>query len=115
MPILPPASKPNDFVIIEYAPPDPILIFDVIDERDKAVQTVIDLANNIIATAPRNPALPTTQPSRRNIITPSMVRTSGVKTPPNTPNFFILKFLVLPCDLNFCAKPDIPLKILFIQ
>ena len=35
---------------------------------------------------PIKPALPTTQPKRRYIITPKIVKIEGVKTPPNVPN-----------------------------
>lgn len=90
MPILPPASSPSDFVIIEKAPPEPILIFVVIDDMERAVQIVIDFARTIIRTAPRKPALPTTHPSLKYIITPRMVNTSGTNTPPNTSNFLLV-------------------------
>ena len=56
------------------------------DDIDKPVEMVMLFANNIIATAPKNPALPTTQPRRKYIITPKIVTTSGVNTPPNVPN-----------------------------
>jgi hypothetical protein len=35
---------------------------------------------------PIRPALPTTQPKRRYIITPKIVNIEGVKTPPNVSN-----------------------------
>ena len=85
--MLPPASKPNDFEIIEYAPPAPIFIFVVIEDIDNPVHIVTELAIKIIATAPRNPAFPTTQPKRKYIIMPSIVKTSGVNTPAKVPNF----------------------------
>ena len=34
--------------------------------------------------------LPTTAPKRMYMITPSMVSTEGVKTPPKVPNFFCM-------------------------
>ena len=84
--MLPPASSPSDFEIIEYAPPAPILMFVVIDDIESPVQSVILFARTIIAIAPSRPALPTTQPKRKYIITPSIVSTSGVNTPPKVPN-----------------------------
>jgi hypothetical protein len=45
-----------------------------------------------MTSAPKNPALPTTQPSRKYMITPRMVKTSGVNTPPNAPNFLMNAF-----------------------
>ena len=86
--MLPPASRPRDLDIIEYAPPAPILILVVMEDIDKAVQNEMLLAIRMIAMAPSIPALPTTQPSLKYIIIPRMVRTFGVKTPPKTPNFF---------------------------
>ena len=88
--MLPPVSNPKDFEIIEYAPPAPILIFVVIDAIERPVHIVIDFANKIMITAPIKPALPTTHPKRRYIITPRMVKTSGVKTPANVPNLPLL-------------------------
>ena len=53
---------------------------------DDYILTTRDLAKTIITIAPNNPALPTTHPRRRYIITPRMVSTSGVKTPAKVPN-----------------------------
>lgn len=39
-----------------------------------------------IARVPIKPALPTTQPKRKYMITPKIVNIEGVKTPPNVPN-----------------------------
>jgi hypothetical protein len=57
---------------------------------DRAVHKVIKNEIIIISQAPKRPALPTTHPRRKYIITPNMVRKVGVKTPPKVPNFLIL-------------------------
>jgi hypothetical protein len=49
--------------------------------RDREVRKVIEVARVTIIRLPSNPTFPTTQPNRRYIITPSMVRMEGVKTP----------------------------------
>ena len=51
-----------------------------------AVTKAILLQIATIATAPQSPALATTQPKRRYIITPRIVSTLGVNTPKNAPN-----------------------------
>ena len=81
--------------MIAYAPPAPILIFVVIDYMESAVDSVIVNERIIIIHAPISPAFPTTHPSLKYIITPSIVSKVGVKTPPKVPNFFI------------CCKSDI--------
>jgi hypothetical protein len=65
------------------------------DDIERPVHSVTDLASTIINTAPRKPAFPTTHPRRKYMITPRIVSTSGVKTPPNVPKlvFFGLSFL----------------------
>jgi hypothetical protein len=73
--------------MMAYAPPAPILIFVVIDDILNAVHVVIRKATIIISHAPSKPAFPTTQPSLRYMITPSIVRRVGVKTPPKVLNF----------------------------
>jgi hypothetical protein len=77
------------------------------DDIDKAVQRVIRKAIMMISQAPSNPAFPTTHPSLRYMITPSMVRSVGVNTPPNVPNFFIPIFKSEPSSLysTFLAIP----------
>jgi hypothetical protein len=60
----------------------------VIADIDKAVHKVIRNDTIIISQVPSSPALPTTQPILKYIITPSIVRIEGVKTPENVPNFF---------------------------
>jgi hypothetical protein len=49
--------------------------------RDREVRKVIEVARLTIIRLPNNPTLPTTQPNRRYIITPRIVRIDGVKTP----------------------------------
>jgi len=61
----------------------------VIEDIDNPVAIVIVLARRIIKIAPSNPAFPTTQPRRRYIITPRIVSTSGVKTPPKVFSFLL--------------------------
>jgi len=65
----------------------------VMDDIDSPVQRVTALASRMIAIAPSRPALPTTQPRRRYMITPRIVSTVGVKTPPKVPN---LRFVRTP-------------------
>ena len=55
-------------------------------ESESEVSSVMLLAMTRMIKACRSPALPTTQPVRRNMITPRMVSTLGVKTPPKVPN-----------------------------
>jgi len=86
MPILPPASRPNDLEMIEYAPPAPILMLVVIEDIERPVQMVTVFAKRMMRTAPTNPVFPTTQVSLKYMITPRMVSTSGVNTPPKVPN-----------------------------
>jgi hypothetical protein len=49
--------------------------------REREVRKVIEVARLTIIRLPNNPTLPTTQPNRRYIITPRIVRIDGVKTP----------------------------------
>ena len=58
-----------------------------IADSDSAVSVVIAFAANTIPTATTHPDCPTTWPNRRNMMTPRIVRTHGVNTPPNVPNF----------------------------
>ena len=80
------------------APPDPIRIFVVMDESDKAVVKVIITASEMISIDPIIPELPTTHGCLMYIITPNMVKVVGVKTPANVPN--VLGVLVT------CNFPD---------
>lgn len=64
-------------------------MFVVMADIDKAVHNVIKNEMPIISQAPSRPALPTTQPRRKYIITPRIVSNVGVKTPPKVPNFLI--------------------------
>ena len=61
----------------------------VIEAMLSAVATVMLKANTMMPQAPSKPALPTTQPSRRYMMTPRMVSNVGVNTPPKVPNFFM--------------------------
>jgi hypothetical protein len=73
-------------VIIEYAPPEPILILLMMDAMERAVVVVIENATTMISQEPRSPTLPTTHPSLRYIITPMIVRSVGTYTPVSIPN-----------------------------
>lgn len=83
--MLPPTSRPRDWDMMEKAPPPPILMLVVMEERERAVKVVMTKERRIIKSDPRRPAFPTTQPRRRNMITPRMVRRVGVKTPAKVP------------------------------
>ncbi len=72
--------------MIENAPPAPMRMLVVIDDMERPVSAVMPTAIRMISQAPIRPALPTTQPSRRNMITPRMVSSVGVKTPAKVPN-----------------------------
>lgn len=54
-------------------------------EMERLVSSVIEVARVTMTRLPSQPTLATTQPKRRYIITPKMVRIEGVKTPPNVP------------------------------
>ena len=69
-------------------PPAPIFLSVATDETLKPVVTAITWAINIMAIVPKSPEFPTTQPNRMYMITPSMVKIDGVKTPAKVPNFF---------------------------
>lgn len=55
-------------------------------ESDSPVRKVIEVAIVTINSVPANPTLPSTQPKRRYMITPRIVRMLGVNTPLNVPN-----------------------------
>ena len=86
-PIAPPVSSPSDCEIIENAPPGPIRMLVTNVDIDSPVAPVMAKASTMMRAAPPRPALPTTQPSRRNRMTPRIVSSVGVNTPPNVPNF----------------------------
>ena len=75
-----PSANVGDGTPIIGTPPIRILV--VMEAMDKPVHKVTDFASKIIQMVPARPALPTTQPMRRYIITPRMVNTLGVNTPP---------------------------------
>jgi hypothetical protein len=52
---------------------------------ERAVRYVRDVERVTMRSVPANPTWPTTQPNRRYMITPRIVRIDGVKTPPNMP------------------------------
>jgi hypothetical protein len=56
-------------------------------ERLKEVRSVMRLAIKTIMRVFNKPTCPRTQPNLKYIITPSMVRIVGVKTPRNVPKF----------------------------
>ena len=90
IPRLPPISSPKDLETIAYAPPEPMRMFVLTEDIDKAVQVVMRNETIIINHAPKSPAFPTTHPSRKYIITPRIVNKVGVNTPPKVPNFLIV-------------------------
>lgn len=75
--------------MIEYAPPGPMRILLMIEDIERAVVVVMAKAMRMIVHAPSSPVIPTTQPRRRYIITPRMVRRVGMKTPLTIPNLII--------------------------
>jgi hypothetical protein len=64
------------------------------EESASPVVTVATCDNKIITMAAPNPTVPTTQPRRRYIITPTIVKIVGVKTPSNVPR--TLLFIAYP-------------------
>lgn len=62
-------------------------MFVAIAEIDRPVIVVMSLEIERIIRALKIPACPTTNPARINMITPSMVRIEGVKTPPKVDSF----------------------------
>lgn len=63
------------------------------DAMESAVRKVIEVAKVTMMSVPISPTLPTTQPKRRYMITPNIVRMDGVNTPPK-----VFKPLVLFLD-----------------
>ena len=57
-------------------------------DSDSVVRIVIALLANTIPSADKTPAFPTTTSNRRNMMTPRIVNTQGVKTPANVPKRF---------------------------
>ena len=89
-----PKNKLKDCEIKLNAPPLPIRMFVVIDDKLSAVASVIATDNKIIAKAPKTPAFPTTHGCRIYMITPKMVKVVGVNTPANVPKVFLVITLV---------------------
>ncbi len=56
-------------------------------EIERAVTKVMALARATMPKVGSSPALPITQPARRYMMTPRMVRIEGVKTPMKAPSF----------------------------
>ena len=56
------------------------------EAMDKEVRKVMLVEIVTITKVPISPTLPTTHPNRRYMITPRMVRTEGVNTPPKVPS-----------------------------
>jgi len=52
---------------------------------ESAVRKVMPVEMVTMSSVPSNPALPTTHPNRRYMMTPRIVRIDGVNTPPNVP------------------------------
>jgi hypothetical protein len=77
-PILPPTSTPNDWEMMAKAPPAPTRVLVATEETERPVVMVMMWASRIIPIAPPSPALPTTCPWRRYMMTPRMVRMVGV-------------------------------------
>ena len=74
--------------MIEYAHPAPIRILVTTLDMDKAVKRVIKFAMQIISKVPPRPTLPTTNPKRKYIITPKILKRHGMKTPSNVEKRF---------------------------
>jgi hypothetical protein len=55
-------------------------------ESESAVKNVTEVASVTITTVQNGPTVPRTQPNRRYITTPKIVRILGVNTPLNVPN-----------------------------
>ena len=72
---------------MKYSPPTPTRMLVAMAEALSPVMKVIPLAIVRISNVPGRPALPSTQPNRRYIMTPRIVRTLGVNTPRKVPNF----------------------------
>ena len=85
MPMLPPKSGPSTREIMKYTPPTRIRRLDAMADRLNEVSVVMVLDSARIARPSHNPAWPVTNPVRMNMITPRMVSTQGVNTPPKVP------------------------------
>lgn len=88
MPIAPPMVTPRLRDIRKYSPPVPIGILVATADADNPVINDIELHKSTIKIVPSRPTLETTQPKRRYMITPNMVKTLGVKTPRKVPNLW---------------------------
>jgi hypothetical protein len=74
----PPGSSPRLREIIKYSPPTPTFILVAMADALNPVIKVIELAITTISMVLITPTFPTTQPKRRNIIRPKIVRILGV-------------------------------------
>src|SRR5690606_8807276 len=75
-------------------------MFVEIADNDRLVSNVIEFAISRMISASFNPACPTTQPVRRNMITPRIVSTLGMNTPPKVPNFIGSEALLLADSIS---------------
>jgi hypothetical protein len=64
------------------------------EAMDKPVKKVMLVERVTMIKVPIRPTFPTTQPKRRYMITPKMVRIEGVKTPPKVPNPLLLALVL---------------------
>jgi len=85
-------------------PPARIFLSVAMDEILRPVVSEMMWARKMIAITPQRPAIPVTHPSLRYMITPRMVKSEGVKTPENAPNFFAFAILGRLMDLTTQMK-----------
>ena len=83
----PPASSPKLLDTKKYSPPTPTWMLVAIAEALKPVINVMELAKHTTSMVKPRPKFPTTQPKRRYIISPRIVKILGRYTPKNVPNF----------------------------
>jgi len=84
-PTAPPIRGPIDREIRKYAPPALTVPLVAIADIDDVVTKVTTEAMETIAMAKGIPAWPTTQPNRRNMMTPKMLSMHETKTPSQVP------------------------------
>jgi len=77
---------PSERLIMKYAPPVSTRRSVAIAAIESAVSAVIDVQIVTMISVFARPTFPTTQPNRRYMITPRIVRIDGVNTPAKVPN-----------------------------
>jgi len=75
-PMAAPASTPSEREMMEEAPP-PMFLFVASAEMDRAARKVIEVASVTIRIVKGSPTWPRTQPERRDMMTPKIVRRLG--------------------------------------